>query len=90
MRLIKQRAAQFPGNGSVFNDFYGVVCGEWRVYVGRPAAPGQDAFALAFTTRTGAVSRGLCPRGIRPHPTQAGQEALFNFQIIYPWALRER
>jgi hypothetical protein len=84
MRLINQRAARLPGNGPVVNDFYGVVNGEWRVYIGRPAAPGQNTFALAFNCRTGAIAQGLSPRGIRPHPTQAGQEALVNFQIIYP------
>jgi hypothetical protein len=84
MSLINQRAAQFPGNGPVVNLFYGVVGGEWRVYVGRPAAPGQDTFALAFNVRTGAIAQGLFPSGIRPHPTQPGQEALFNFQILYP------
>jgi hypothetical protein len=84
MRLIDQRATQFPGNGPVVNNFYGVVSGEWRVYVGRPAAPGQNTFALAFHTQTGAIAQGLYPRGIRPHPTRAGQEALFNFQIVYP------
>jgi hypothetical protein len=84
MRLIDQRAAQFPGNSPVVNDFYGMVSGEWRVYIGRPAAPGQNTFALAFNTRTGTIAQGVYPRGIRPHPTQVGQEALFNFQIIYP------
>jgi hypothetical protein len=84
MRLIDQRAAQFPGNGPVVNDFYGVVSGEWRVYVGRPAVPGQNTFALAFNVKTGAIAHGLYPRGIRPHPTQRGQEALFNFTIVYP------
>lgn len=84
MRLIDQRAAQFPGNGPVVNDFYGVVGGEWRVYVGRPAVPGQNTFAVAFNTVTGAIAQGLYPNGIRPHPVQPGQEALFNFQIIYP------
>jgi hypothetical protein len=84
MRLIDQRAAAFPGNGPVVNDFYGQVDGEWRVYVGRPASPGQSTIALAFNTRTGAIAQGLYPTGIRPHPTRAGQEALFNFQLIYP------
>jgi len=84
MRLINQRAAQFPGNGPVVNNWYGVVSGEWRVYIGRPAGPGLDTFALAFHTRTGVIAQGLYPRGNRPHPTQVGQEALFNFQIIYP------
>jgi hypothetical protein len=84
MRLINQRAAQFPGNGPVVNDFYGVVSGQWRVYVGRPAVPGQNTIALAFHARTGAIAQGLYPRGIRPHPTQVGQEILVNFQIIYP------
>jgi hypothetical protein len=84
MRLINQRAAQFPGNHPVVNDFYGVVGGEWRVYVGRPAVPGKDAFAIAFHITTGAVAQGFYPSGVRPHPTQAGQEALFNFRIIYP------
>jgi hypothetical protein len=82
MRLIDQRGAQFPGNGPVVNDFYGVVSGEWRVYIGRPAALGLNTFALAFNTRTGAIAQGIYPRGIRRHPTQVGQEALFNFQII--------
>jgi hypothetical protein len=84
MRLINQRAAQFPGNGPVVNDFYGVVSGEGRVYVGRPAVPGTDAFASAFNTRTGAVAQGFYPSGIRPHPTQAGPEAWFHFPNIYP------
>jgi len=84
MVLINQRAALFPGNGPVVNDFYGLVSNEWRVYVGRPAAPGQNTFALAFSTRTGAIAQGLYPRGIRPHPTQAGQEVLLHFHIIYP------
>jgi hypothetical protein len=83
MRLINQRAAQFPGNGPVVNDFFGVVGGEWRVYVGRPAVLGGDAFAFAFNTRTGAVARGL-RSGIRAHPFQAGELALFNFRIVYP------
>jgi hypothetical protein len=82
MRLINQRAGQLPGNGPVVNDFYGVVGGEWRVYVGRPAAHGQNTFALAFHTRTGAIARGLYPRGIRPHPARAGEEALYNFNVI--------
>lgn len=84
MRLIDQRAAQFPGNRPVVNDFYGVVSGEWRVYVGRPAAIGQDTFALAFNTRSGAIAQGLYPSGIGPHPALAGQQALFNFRFIYP------
>jgi hypothetical protein len=84
MLLIDQRAAQFPGNGPIVNDFYGVVGGEWHVYVGRPAIPGRNSFALAFNTRTGAIAQGRYPRDIRPHPTQAGQEALVNFQILYP------
>ena len=84
MRLVNQRAAQFPGNGPVVNNLYGVVNGDWRVYIGRPAAPGLDTFALAFNTRIGVIAQGLYPKGIRPHPTQVGQEALFNFQIIYP------
>jgi hypothetical protein len=84
MQLINQRAGQLPGGGPVVNAFYGVVSGEWRVYVGRPAVPGKDTFAIAFNTRTGAVAQGYYPSGIRPHPTQAGQEALFNFRIIYP------
>ena len=83
MRLIGQRAAQFPGNGPVVNDFFGVVSGEWRVYVGRPGVPGGDTFALAFNTTTGAVAQGL-RSGIRAHPTQAGELALFNFTILYP------
>jgi hypothetical protein len=84
MRLIDQRAAHFPRNGPVVNDFYGVVGGEWRVYLGRPALPGKDTFAIAFNTRTGAIAQGYYPSGIRPHPTQAGQEALFNSRVIYP------
>jgi hypothetical protein len=84
MRLISQRAAAFPGNGPVVNDFYGLVGGDWRVYIGRPAAPGQNTFALAFNTMTGAIARGVYPTGIRTHPTRASQEALFNFQFIYP------
>jgi hypothetical protein len=84
MRLIGQRAASFPGNGPVVNGFYGLVDGEWRVYVGLPASPGQSTFALAFNIRTGAIAQGLYPTGIRPHPTRAGREALFNFQLIYP------
>jgi hypothetical protein len=83
MRLIDQRAAQFPGNGPVVNDFYGVVGGEWRVYIGRPAGPGQDAFAFGFNTRSGVVAQGLLS-GIRPHPTQTGELALFNFTIVHP------
>jgi hypothetical protein len=84
MRLIDQRAASFPGNRPVVNDFSGVVGGEWRAYVRRPATPGGTTFALAFNIRTGAIARGLYPTGIRPHPTQVGQEALFNFQLVYP------
>ena len=80
--LIDNRAAQFPGNGPVVNDFYGVIGGEWRVYVGRPALPGKDTLALAFNTRTAAIARGYYPSGIRPHPKQTGQEALFNFRIL--------
>ncbi len=83
MRLINQRAARFPGNGPVVNVFFGVVGGEWRVYVGRPAMLGGDAFAFAFNTRTGTVAQGL-RSGIRAHPTQAGEFALFNFLIVYP------
>ena len=83
MRLINQRAAQFPGNGPVVNDFFGVVGGEWRVYVGRPAVLGGDAFAFAFNTRTGAVAQGL-RSGIRAHPIQADELAFFNFIIVYP------
>jgi hypothetical protein len=83
MRLIDQRAALFPGNGPVVNDFFGVVSSEWRVYVGRPSVPGGDAFAFAFNTRTGAVAHGL-RSGIRAHPIQAGELALFNFIIVYP------
>jgi len=84
MRLIDQRAAQFPGNARVVNDFYGTVSGEWRVYVGRAALPGKDSFAIALNTRTGGIARGYYPSGIRPHPMKPGQEALFNFQVIYP------
>jgi hypothetical protein len=84
MALIGQRAAQFAGNGPVINDFYGVISGEWRVYVGRPAIPGKDAFAMAFNIRTGVIATGHYPSGIRPHPALVGQEALFNFQIVYP------
>jgi hypothetical protein len=84
MRLINQRAAQFPAHVPVVNQFLGVFSGEWRVYVGRPAAPGQDTFALAFNVRTGAIATGLYPSGLGPHPTRAGQRALFNFRIIYP------
>ncbi len=84
MVLIDQRAAQFAGNGPVINDFYGVVDSDWRLYVGRPSAPGQNTFALAFNVRTGVIAHGLHPKGIRPHPTQPGREALVNFQIIYP------
>ncbi len=83
MRLINQRASQFPGNGPVINDFFGVVGREWRLYVGRPAVLGGDAFAFAFNTRTGAIAQGL-RSGIRAHPTQTGELALFNFTIIYP------
>jgi hypothetical protein len=83
MRLVAQRAAQFPGNPPVVNDLFGVVDGEWRVYVGRPAVPGGDAFAFAFNTRTGTVARGL-RSGIRPHPSRVGELALFNFMIVHP------
>jgi hypothetical protein len=83
MGLIDQRAAQFPGNGPVVNDFFGIVGGEWRVYVGRPTVPGGDTFAFAFNTRNGAVAQGR-RSGIRPHPTQPGELALFNFTSIYP------
>jgi len=48
------------------------------------ARGGPDTFALAFNTRTGAIAQGLYPSGIGPHPALAGQQALFNFQIIYP------
>ncbi len=84
MRLIGQRAATFPGNGPVVNDFYGLVGGEWRVYIGRPVAPGRDTLALAFNIGTGAIAQGMYPSGIRSHPARAEQEALFNFQFIYP------
>lgn len=83
MRVIDHRAAQFPGNRPVVNDFFGVVGGVWRVYVGRPTVSGGDAFAFAFNTVRGTVARGLLS-GIRPHPTQAGELALVNFTIIYP------
>jgi hypothetical protein len=83
MRLVNQRAAQIPGNGPVVNDFFGVVGGEWRVYVGRPAVRGGDAFAFAFNSRTGAVAQGK-RSGIRAHPTNTGELALFNFTMIYP------
>src|SRR6188474_2061398 len=42
MARIDQRAATFPGNGPVANDWYGIVSREWRVYVGRPALPNSD------------------------------------------------
>jgi hypothetical protein len=83
MRLIDQWAAQFPGNGPVVNDFFGVVSGDWRVYVGRPPVAGGDAFALAFNTRTGAIAQGRL-LNIRPHPTLPNERALFNFSLIYP------
>jgi hypothetical protein len=83
MILIDQRAAMIPGNGPVFNDWYGVVSGEWSVYVGRPPVPTQDAPALAFNIRTGALSKGLLS-GIRAHPLMAGAKGLFNFTILYP------
>lgn len=83
MALINQRSAQFPGNGPVANDFLGVVGGEWRVYVGRPVVAGGDSFAFAFNTRTGVVAQGR-RSGIRPHPSQSGELALFNFTVVYP------
>ncbi len=83
MKLINQRAAQFPGNGPVVNDFFGVVGGDWRVYVGRPALLGGDAFAFAFHTGTGTIAWGRLS-DIRPHPVRAGELALFNFTILYP------
>jgi hypothetical protein len=83
MKLINLRAAQFPGNRPVANDFFGVVDGAWRVYVGQSAVPGGDTFALAFNTRTGAIASGL-RSGIRPHPTRAGELALYNFTVVYP------
>lgn len=83
MRLINRRAAQFAGNGVVVNDFFGIIGGDWRVYVGRPSVPRGDTFAFAFNTGSGAVAQGL-RSGIRPHPTQPGELALFHFTIIYP------
>ena len=82
MRQINQRAATFPGNALVENNFYGMV-GEWRVYIGRPAIAGGDTFAIAFNTRTGAIAQGL-RSGIRPSPAIVGEEALHNFTLIYP------
>jgi hypothetical protein len=58
MRLIDQRAVSFPGTAPVVNDFFGVVDGEWRVYVGRPSVPGGDAFALAFNHQDGGDGSG--------------------------------
>lgn len=84
MTLINQRAGQFAGNGPVVNAFIGTFSAEWRVYAGRPASSGLDTLALAFNTRTGAVAVGRYPSGIGPHPAQPGQQALFNFKIIFP------
>jgi hypothetical protein len=83
MGLIKQRAAAFPGNLPVENNFYGVVGGEWRVYIGRPPVPGADTTAIAFNSRMGAIMEGL-ESGIRPHPAIPNQKALFNFRLVYP------
>jgi len=67
MRVIDRRAAQFPGNGPVVNDFFGVVGGAWRVYVGRPAVSGGDAFAFAFNTGRGTVLADCYPAfGLTP------------------------
>ena len=57
MSLINQRAATFPGNPPVENNFYGVVGGERRVYIGRPPVPGGDTFAIAFNSRTARLWR---------------------------------
>lgn len=83
MRLIDQRGGQFPGNGLVVNDFFGVVGGEWHEYVGRPAVAGGDAFALAFNIRTGVIAQGRL-LNIRQHPARPNERALFNFSSIYP------
>lgn len=76
MAQINQRAAQF--GGSVTNEFFGTVSGQWRVYVGRPAVAGGDTFALAINTQTGAIATGL-RSGIRPLGN--GELGLFNFTI---------
>jgi hypothetical protein len=83
MRLIDQRAGQFPGNGPVINDFFGIIEGDWRVYVGRPAIARGDTFAFAFNSHSGSITWGL-RSGIRAHPTKLGGLALFNFTILYP------
>jgi hypothetical protein len=83
MNLIDQRAAQFPGNGPVVNDFRGIVDGQWRMYVGRPPKGRVAAFALGFNTRTGFIAQGLST-GIRDHPTQPGVEILVNFKLLSP------
>lgn len=84
MKLVDLRGAQFPRPGPVVNDLLGVFSGEWRVYIGRPAASLTNTFALAFNTRTGAIAVGVYPKDFGPHPTQSGQQALFNFRILYP------
>ena len=85
MRLIDQRAAQFPGNGPVVNNFLGTAYGGWRVYMGQPAQPGGPAFIVAFNEQTGMVVSGTGP-GLVPHPTIPGQWALQlqNQTVIYP------
>ena len=85
MRLINQRAGQFPGNGPVVNNFLGTAYGGWRVYMGEPAQPGDPALIMAFNERTGMVVTGL-GRGLLPHPTIPGQSVLQlqNMIVIFP------
>jgi hypothetical protein len=85
MRLINLRAAQFPGNGPVVNDFLGTAQGGWRTYRGQPPRPGDQAFMIAFNERTGVVITGQ-GQGLRPHPTLPGQTQLHLRKpvVIYP------
>jgi hypothetical protein len=85
MRLIDQRAAQFPGNGPVVNNFLGTAHGGWRVYMGQPARPGDPAFMVAFNERTGVVVTGT-GRGLAPHPTIPGETVLRlqNVTVLFP------
>lgn len=84
MSLISQRAAQFPGNGPVTNNFLGIAHGGWRVYMGQPAQPGGPAFLVAFNQQTGMVVSGT-GLGLVPHPTIPGLNVLQlqNLTIVF-------
>jgi len=75
MNLINLRAALFPGNGPVVNEFLGTAHGGWRVYRGRPPRPGGLAFLIAFNENTGMIVTGT-GTGLVPHPTFAGVHVL--------------